>query len=299
MKEVTDKLELVHDAKAILGEGPIWDERSGKLYWVNILGKSIQSFDPRSGNTKVYELDQYPGTLALKEDGGFVLAAQNGFYRLELNEDGTSDLEKIADPEEHLPGNRFNDGKCDPRGRFLAGTLSLKEDKGAGSLYRLNVDGTVDVLMNDLTISNGMAWSDDGTVFYFIDTPTMQVKAYSYNLDIGEVGEGRVVKDFTDELGAPDGMTIDDEGMLWVALYGGWGVVQIDPADGKVLQKIDVPASNVTCCAFGGENLDELYITTARQQLSDNDLKEQPHAGGLFRYRPGVKGRPSFRFAGE
>ncbi|MDM5201275.1 SMP-30/gluconolactonase/LRE family protein [Fictibacillus enclensis] len=296
---MTDKLELVHDAKAILGEGPIWDERSGKLYWVNILGKSIQSFDPRSGETKTFEIDQYPGTLALKEDGGFVLAAQQGFFHLELNEDGTSNLKKIADPEEHLPGNRFNDGKCDPRGRFLAGTLSLKEDKGAGSLYRLNLDGTVDVLMSDLTISNGMAWSDDGTVFYFIDTPTMQVKAYSYNLDIGEVGEGRVVKDFTDELGAPDGMTIDDEGMLWVALYGGWGVVQIDPADGKVLQKIDVPASNVTCCAFGGENLDELYITTARQQLSDNDLKEQPHAGGLFRYRPGVKGRPSFRFAGE
>ncbi|WHY72114.1 SMP-30/gluconolactonase/LRE family protein [Fictibacillus enclensis] len=296
---MTDKLELVHDAKAILGEGPIWDERSGKLYWVNILGKSIQSFDPRSGETKTFEIDQYPGTLALKEDGGFVLAAQHGFYHLELNEDGTSNLKKIADPEEHIPGNRFNDGKCDPRGRFLAGTLSLKEDKGAGSLYRLNLDRTVDVLMSDLTISNGMAWSDDGTVFYFIDTPTMQVKAYSYNLDIGKVGEGRVVKDFTDELGAPDGMTIDDEGMLWVALYGGWGVVQIDPADGKVLQKIDVPASNVTCCAFGGENLDELYITTARQQLSDNDLKEQPHAGGLFRYCPGVKGQPSFRFAGE
>lgn len=298
MAAMTARVDLIHDAKASLGEGPIWNEREGKLYWLDINGKCIHVFEPKSGKRTKYRLDQYPGALAFKESGGFLLAAHHGFYDLELGGNESLRMSKIADPEARLPENRFNDGKCDPAGRFLAGTIAFDEEKGAASLYVLNQDKKVEKIFTDLTISNGMAWSPDETLFYFIDTSTMKVKAYSYNKETGELGEGQTVIDFTDKQGAPDGMTIDEEGMLWIALYGGWGVVRVDPSNGEVLDTIEVPASNVTCCIFGGEKLDELYITTARKELSEQDLKKQPLAGGLFRCKPGVAGKPSYRFKG-
>jgi sugar lactone lactonase YvrE len=205
----------------------------------------------------------------------------------------------IADPEAHLPGNRFNDGKCDPAGRFWAGTMRIAEDQvGAGSLYCLDRDLTVRKMWEGITIANGIAWSSDAKTMYYIDTPTCAVAAFDYDLATGSIANRREIIRTPKEAGFPDGMTIDAEGMLWVAYWQGWRVVRWDPSTGEMLATVELPVERVTAPWFGGPNLDELYITTARIGLSDEARAQQPLAGSLFRARVGVAGLPAFEFAG-
>lgn len=288
-------VELLLDAHASVGEGSIWDARHQRLFWVDITAGHLHLFDPTANSHRRFTLGQMVGTVVPRAQGGVMLGLHHGFATFDLD---TEQLTFWSDPEADQPRNRFNDGKCDPAGRFWAGTLSLDRVEGAGSLYRLDPDGRVRTMLRGVSNSNGIVWSLDKRTLYYIDTPTLKVSAFDYDLAAGEITNRRTIITVPAEWGKPDGMTIDAEGMLWVALWGGWRVTRWDPNSGSLLSEIPVPAAQTSSCAFGGPNLDELYITTARIRISDDDLVKQPHAGGLFRARAGVQGVPAFEFAG-
>ena len=278
-----------------LGEGPAWDERRGVLVWVDIWAGHVHLYDPASGSDRHLAVGQPVGAAVPRRSGGLVLAVRDGFAF--LDDDGT--LTVVAEVEVDRPENRMNDGKCDRHGRFWAGTMAGEywRRTGAGALYRLDPDGSVTKMVDGVTISNGLAWSADDRTMYYIDTPTQRVDAFDYDADTGDIANRRPVVQIPKEDGSPDGMTIDAEGFLWVALYGGSAVHRYSP-DGELERVVRLPASNVTSCAFGGPDLDDLFITSARQELSDEQLAAQLHAGALFDHRPGVRGLPVERFAG-
>jgi sugar lactone lactonase YvrE len=278
-----------------LGEGAIWDADRRVLYWVDILGCQVHIYDPGTGEDRVLDVGQYVGTVVPRQSGGLMLALHHGFASLELE---TGRLEIVADPEQHLPGNRFNDGKCDPAGRFWAGTLALEGTPEAAALYRLDADLSVHRMLGDVTCSNGIVWTFDNKTMYYIDTGLGRVDAFDYDLGTGEICRRRTAFEVPPEMGYPDGSTLDSEGMLWVALWQGGAVSRWNPATGELLEVIKVPAPNVTSCAFGGPNLDQLYITTARNGLSAELLEEWPLTGGLFRAKVAATGMPAFAFAG-
>jgi sugar lactone lactonase YvrE len=287
--------ELILDAKAQLGEGAIWHSREQRLYWVDIEPGRLHVFDPATRNNQTFELGQMVSTVVPRSRGGVMVALQHGFAAFDPVRGG---LTFWCDPEEQRPRNRFNDGKCDPAGRFWAGTISLDREPGAASLYCLEPDGRVRTMVRGVTNSNGIAWSNDATTMYYIDTPTRQVTAFDYDLATGDLAHPRTAISIPADAGKPDGMTIDAEGMLWIALYRGGCVGRWDPRTGVQLAAIQLPAQRVTSCAFGGPRLDELYITTARGDLSAADWEREPTAGGLFRARPGAVGVAAFEFQG-
>ena len=292
----SNNVELVIDSKSDLGEGAIWNYKTGELLWVNITGKILNIYKPRTGDNREMFTGQMIGTVVPAESGKVIVALQNGLYQLDP-ETGTKKF--IADPEENIPTNRFNDGKCDPAGRFWAGTLSLKGESGVASLYRLDPDSTVHKMIENVSISNGIVWSHDLKKMYYIDTPTQKVMGYNYNNETGEISNPVVAVEVPSEIGSPDGMTIDANGNLWIALWGGSAVGCWNPENGELVRKINVPAKNVTSCAFGDDDLETLYITTARQDTNEEELEKFPFAGGVFKTRPGVKGINAFFFKGE
>ena len=253
--------------------------------WVNITGEILNFYNPAINNNKEMFTGQMIGTVVPALSGNVVVALKNGIYMLDIK---TGSKKLIIDPEEDIPDNRFNDGKCDPSGRFWAGTMSMVGKKEAGALYRLDPDSTIHKMIDNVTTSNGIVWSDGK--MYYIDTPTRKVMSYNYDNNSGEITNPQVAVEVPPELGAPDGMTIDEEGNLWIALWGGSAVGCWNPLTGELIRKIAVPAKNVTSCAFGDEDLGTLYITTARQGTSEDELKKFPNAGGVFKTRPGVKG---------
>ena len=224
-----------------------------------------------------------------------MLALHHGFAHLDLE---TEELTFISDPEPDKPENRFNDGKCDPAGRFWAGTLALDEKPRAASLYCMDTDLSVRRVLGNVGNSNGIVWSLDNTTMYYIDTPTREIAAFDYDLETGAISNRRVAVTVPQEYGYPDGMTIDEEGMVWVALWGEGCVCRWDPRTGELLHSLRLPVRQVTSCAFGGEKLDELYITSACIGPEGKALAAQPLAGGLFRVHPGVKGIEAFEFNG-
>jgi len=279
---MSQSVELALDAKADLGEGPIWDAKRQVLYWVDVLRGELHIYDPASGQDRAIDVGQYVTTVVPRKSGGVMLGVHHGFASLDLE---TEQFEIVADPDRDLPGNSFCDGKCDPAGRFWAGTWDYEDyKKGAGSLYRLDPDLSVHKMLEGVLCSNGIAWSLDGKTMYYIDTPLCRVDAFDYDLATGEIENRRVAFDVPREMGGmPDGMTIDSEGMLWVAHPDIKNVVRWDPVEDRVLQEVDVPVPYPTSCAFGGENLDQLYITTIRSWVKGEELEKYPLAGGLFR----------------
>lgn len=271
----------------------MWDHRAQVLYWVDIEGERIHVFDPATSSDRAVDVGEMVGCVALRRSGGVVAALKRGFAGVDLD---TGAVSLLATPEAHLPGHRFNDGRCDPRGRFWAGTMAIDGSPGAGSLLRLDPDGTVHRILEGTTISNGLAWSADGATLYYIDTGGQAIQAFDFDLETGGVSRGRAVVDVPAELGRPDGMAIDVEGMLWVALWDGGLVTRWDPTSGALLDRVTVPVSRPTSCAFGGPSLEDLYITSARSGLGAGTLEAQPLAGGLFRARVGVRGVPEFEF---
>lgn len=287
--------ELVVDAQATLGEGPVWDPRRRWLTWVDIESARLHVFDPGGQPDRFYQVGCLIGAAVPRRSGGMILATQDGFEAFDF-ETGTKT--PLGDPEAHLPNNRFNDGKCDAGGRFWAGTMSMKREKGAGSLYVLEPSGEIRRVLEGVTTSNGLGWSPDGRTMYYIDTPTLEVAAFDFDEARGSIAGRRVVVSFPAGVGRPDGMAVDAEGMLWIAHWDGGRVTRWNPADGSQLATVRVPADRTSCCAFGGDRLDVLYITTARHGLSAEALLRQPHAGGLFAVKPGVCGLPSHEYAG-
>lgn len=280
----------------MLGEGPVWDAAKKRILWVDILQGEIHQFTLAIKEHKIFKTDKMVGAIALRTSGGLIASLQNGFAIIDA-EKGTTEL--IADSEAHLTENRFNDGKCDAAGRFWAGTMSVTNTPEAGSLYTLEADLSVSVKIRGVGCSNGIAWSPNGSIMYYIDTPTRQVAAFDYDLIDGSISNKRIVINIPESDGYPDGMTIDTEGMLWIALWGGWKVSRWNPYTGKIIGHILLPVSGITSCVFGGETMDDLYITSARTGLSDDDLKIQPLAGSLFVVKKsGFKGMPAFEFKG-
>jgi sugar lactone lactonase YvrE len=284
---------LLLDQKALLGEGPIWNHETQQLYWVDIEKRQLHLYTPTTGEDTYFNTGQRVGTVVPIENGGALVALQNGIHSMDLS-DGS--LQLIVNPlDEEV---RFNDGKCDPLGRFWVGSMHLQAKDYAAALYMLDSQQQLQQKIDSVTISNGIIWSLDNQTMYYIDTPTRQVKAYDYDIESGSISNPRTVITVPEERGAPDGMTIDEEGMLWIAHWGGSIVGRYNPANGELMRQINVPAPNVTACAFGGESLDKLYITTASIGMSDEQKQQYPEAGGLFVCEPGVRGVPADFYQG-
>jgi sugar lactone lactonase YvrE len=280
-------------AHAELAEGPVWDADRGLLWWVDITPGVVHAFDPVGGFDRAYPFWCSVGAVALRHDGTLLVAAEHGFAVLDPANGSVATI--LAWPAE-APARRANDGKCDPEGRFLVDRMGLDAAVGQGGLYRLDADLTLTSLVDGLTVPNGLAWRSDGGEMYFIDSPSRAVTAYGYDLSTGDLGAARPLAALMGD-GVPDGMTIDADDCLWVAIWGGSRVVRLTP-QGDILMTITLPVSRPTSCTFGGPELDELYITTARQGLSHSELKREPLAGSLFRARPGVTGVLPVPFAG-
>ncbi len=281
--------ELIYNAKAALGESPAWDAKTQTLYWVDILEKRVYT-----NGRPLLQLDDYVGCVAPRKDGGLILTQRFGFWTMNPDSDR---LVTLASPKGEPSNNRFNDGKCDPRGRFIAGTMDHNEQEASGSLYSLSPDGRIKKLLKEIRIANGLAWSPDYKVMYFIDTPTRDVKAFDYDIETGQIANPRVFIHFVDTFGWPDGMTTDMDGNLWIAMWGGGRVTQWSPK-GLLLEQFGLPALNVTSCVFGGADMNELYITSARSGLEPAKLRKYPQSGGVFRIKMNITGMPTFAFGG-
>lgn len=293
MKEIS--AECVCETKAVLGEGPSWLSSRKQVLWVDIESSLVCLFDPGKKENKTFAMGCHVGSVVPAANGDVVAATQKGFTRLELD---SGNLTPLCDPEEHLPDNRFNDGKCDPSGRFWAGTMGYDETQTSGSLYVLDENLKSRKILDGISISNGLAWTQDHRTMYYIDTPTMRVDAFDFDPIDSKIQNRRTAIRIPEGIGYPDGMTIDREGMLWICLWDGWAVTRWNPNTGEQLEKISLPVARATSCCFGGTDMDELYITSASTRLNESELEKQPLAGGLFRAKPGVSGLPPFLFNG-
>jgi sugar lactone lactonase YvrE len=286
-------VRLVVDAKNKLGEVPVWDVAEQALYWVDIEGELLQRHVPATGETRVWRMPERIGSFALREKGGLVCAFASGFAFYDLEREA---VEWIARPDTN-PRNRFNDGKCDRRGRFWAGTMDDRLTDHTGALYRLDPDLTVRTLETGVGISNSLAWSPDDRTFYFADTIDRAIYAYDYDPPTGSIANRRVLADHADQPGNPDGSTNDEKGFLWNAQWDGWRLVRFAP-DGRVDRVVELPVQKPTSCMFGGPDLRTLYVTSAVWDLAGPALERQPWAGGLLALDVGVRGLPEPRFAG-
>ena len=286
--------ELLVDARARIGEGPVWDEQKGCLYWLDIMNCLIYRYDPVSGRNEPLQLDQMVGAVALCRDGALVAALADGFARVDF---AAGSVETIWTAENEI-GNRFNDGKCDPDGRFWAGTLSLTGQTGTGNLYCLDKDLKVHLALPGVSVSNGLAWSPDRQSLFYIDSPTREVWCFDYDPRITRLGKRETVVRIAPEEGIPDGMTIDIQGRLWVAQWGGSRVCCYDPQNGSKVNEVLFPVEQVSSCTFGGPDLSDLYVTTASNGLSEESLRRQPAAGALYRVKTDTVGFIANRFFG-
>jgi sugar lactone lactonase YvrE len=273
------------------GEGPLWHD--SKLYYVDIESHLVIAFDPASGSEQSWNVGERVGCVVPRASGGLVIAGDSGFRFLDPV---SGKLTPIADPEPQLPDNRFNDGKCDPAGRFWAGTISLVKNTGTAHLYRLDPDLSVHHMHGGVTNSNGIVWNKAADTLFYIDTPTQKILAFDFDNAAGTISNQRTVIDTAALDGSPDGMAIDENDCLWVAMCHGGCVHCFDPSSPSPhipLNTLKVPAAETTAPAFGGPDLADLYITTGRSKIAQGPLD-----GRLFVAQPGVKGAPSFAFNG-
>jgi sugar lactone lactonase YvrE len=281
--------ELILDAGAELGEGPVWQAPDRVVLWVDITAGLVHRFDPATGRDETFGVGAPVGAVVPTTSGRWALTGPDGFA---LYDPATGERETLADVEADDPRTRMNDGACDPAGRFWAGTMDVEGRRPIGSLYRLGSDRVPARVLDGVTISNGLAWSPDASTMYYIDSVTHAVDALDFETETGAVAARRHLAEFPEAWGLPDGMTIDEEGFLWVAFWRGSALRRIAP-DGRVVATVRFPVSLVTSCAFGGADLSDLYVTSARIELTEVERGEQPTAGGLFLLRPGVRGLPA------
>lgn len=283
------EVEQVTEPLTHHGEGPVWDARKRTLYWVDMLAGDVLSME-YEGKVVRQRVGAVAAAVRPRRSGGLVIAVERGFALLDS---GATEPRMVAEIWQD-PTMRMNDGGCDPQGRFYCGSMAYDAAVGRGSLYRLDPDCSVDVVLDGLSISNGIVWNAAGDTVYYIDTPTQRVDAFDFDPEKATFSNRRPVVHIPADHGGPDGMTLDAEGCLWVALWQGGAVHRYTP-DGQLDAVIELPATKVTACAFGGPDLDDLYITTSRMDIPEG---AEPPAGALFRARPGVRGRPVGEFAG-
>lgn len=280
----------VLEARARLGEGPVWDDQAQGLYWVDIYNHRVHRFDPATGDDRFWTVDDTVGAIALTHDQRLIMALRKQLAFLDL-QDGS--VTPIIQLEEHLPNNRFNDGKCDAAGRFWFGSMCPHGEWG--NLYRYSPDGTLSVMETGLCISNGLGWSPDQRTFYLADSHDKTIFAYDFDLDTGNITRQRVCVDLTAESFAPDGLTIDAEGCIWAAMWDGWCIIRFRP-DGTEIERVPMPVQRPTSCTFGGTNGRSLYITSASVGLSEAEIQNSFLSGDLFRVETAVSGLPTYRF---
>lgn len=293
------KAELYYKIPCALGEGPVWDGQNGALYWIDGLGNRWHCLNA-DGSLDSFDTPCAIGALVLSKDGGAVMSLQDGIYRLDIH---SGKLELLVNPEADVTGNRFNDAKADPKGRLVVGSMSTLANDGGdaprvGQLYTINAKGEYTPILGGIGISNGLDWSADGKTLYYVDSLTGGIQRFDYDIETGSVANGCFCARIPEEEGIPDGMCIDAEGMLWVAQWGGWCVSRWNPATGECLSKVEVPVKHVTCCAFGGEKLDKLFITTSTSGVEGSEWSNQPLAGSVFVADVGVCGSRVYRFDG-
>jgi sugar lactone lactonase YvrE len=281
----TFKPELVDDARARLGEGPIWDAAEQRLYWIDILGRTLYVADGDGRRLESRRLATIPGTAMPAVGGGVLIADDQGL----VLQDASGAERRLNDMLAGSPDLRFNDGKVDPRGRVFVGTLSMSGTPGVGALHRFGPDGGISTVLDRVSLSNGLGWSPDGATFYHVDTPTGAIDAYEYELSTGAIDRRRTFARIADTDGIPDGLCVDDDGGVWVALYGGSAVLRFD-AEGRLDARVEFDVPNITSCGFGGPDRATLFITTASVDLDEAFLAEHPHAGGLYRVDVGRTG---------
>ena len=265
----------------LLSEGPRWDEERQELLWVDILGRGFHratvTADGGPDRVRTMALDRHVGAVAQVAGGGYVLAAGQGF----LFVDDAGSVQELAQPEAGRADVRMNDGACDPQGRFWAGTMAYDESPGAGTLYRLELDGRCSTVLTGLTISNGIGWSPDGRTMYLSDSGTGLVQAFDFDGVTGAINGRRPLVHIDRPGVAPDGLTVDEKGDIWIALYGGWAVNRYGP-EGSLLATVPIPVAQATSCAFGGHDRRTLFVTTGRERLEGPALEGQPDAGRVF-----------------
>ena len=286
--------ELVLNAQAQLGEGPLWDDRRQRLLFVDIMRGHVHEFDPATESDRIHMIGQPVGAVALTTRGDWVLATNSGFSRLDPE---MGDVSPVATVEADQPKNRMNDGNVDSRGRFWAGTMGMGGLRDRGALYRLDPDGSVTRILTGVSTSNGIDWSPDDRLMYYVDTPTGRVDCFDFDVEAGTVRNRRPFVTIPPDQGAPDGLVVDADGHVWVALWKGGAVHRYAP-DGRLDQVVRFPVTLTTKPAFGGSDLGDLFVTSAWIELKDDARARQPMAGGVFRLRPGAKGQRPRRFAG-
>jgi sugar lactone lactonase YvrE len=286
---------LLIDTRSMIGEGPVWDEARQRLLWVDIPNNLVHSFEPSSGSSASIDLGQPVGSVALCPDGGLVAALRDGFGFVRP---GSSSISELVEVERDKSANRMNDGKCDCMGRFWAGTMAVDHTPEMGTLYRLERGGgglALSPMLGGITIANGLDWSPDNEKMYYIDSATQRIDVFDFDAERGTLRARRPFVEIPAAEGLPDGMTVDAEGHVWVALFRAGKVRRYSPR-GSIEAEVRVPVSLVTSCAFGGPGLEYLYITTARHRLTAEEAAVQTAAGGVFVCRPGPVGRQPFLF---
>jgi len=287
-------IQCVLRIPALLGESPVWCHRDQVLYWVDIKNPAVHRFHPATGASNSWPMPEDVGSIGLRENGGVVAALRTGFATLDFR---TGEVHKFGALEFDVPDMRFNDGRCDRRGRFWAGTLHEKRVPETASIYRLEADGACSPVIEKLTVSNGITWSPDGRTMYFADSWTRTIFCCHFDGASGAVGDRRIFAELAPGAGVPDGATTDVKGFLWSAHFDGACVTRYAP-DGKIDRVIPMPVTRPTSCTFGGENLDILYVTSASYNLTAEQRAAQPLAGSVFAIDVGVKGLVEPRFAG-
>jgi sugar lactone lactonase YvrE len=268
-------VELVLASRDELGEGPVWNADEQALYWVDIMNGIYHRLRPASGEHEIIDVGEKIGVLAFRQSGGLVMATERGFV---LFDPVKKTLERIGDPEADKPQTQFNDGAVDRNGRFWAGTLG---DPYQNSLYRLDADRSIQCMERGVDVSNGIGWSPDNRVMYYVDSTPAVIYAYDFDLESGAIENRRIFVDRSNQPGVPDGLTVDAAGCIWIAVWDGACIERYDP-QGKLMRSVAVPAQFPTSVAFGGPDLDELYITSALCEIPKLERHNFPLAGALF-----------------
>ncbi len=279
------EVELAYRFDAELGEGPVWDDQRQELLWLDVTRGKILFFSPSRQNQREIQLDKHIGSLALTRNMDLYLALRDGFAHYSFQSQSITTFMHVIDTDEI----RFNDGAVDSKGRFLAGTMGYSPQPTTGNLYTFSKVSGSRLLISGVGVSNGICWNSDSSLMYFIDSMKQSIQVFDYDLDSGSIANGRELISFDSHLGIPDGMTIDQEGSLWVAMWDGSQILKVNPS-GAIEEAIKLPVSRVTSLTFGGADLQDLFITTAQFELSPEDLSEQPLAGSLFKVRTEVPG---------
>ena len=294
MRAGVENVEVLGEVRAQLGEGPLWSEAENALYWVDVKGRALLRHFFDRGKTERFGLDEQVGCIVPRSSGGWLVALESGFSRIDH---WNGPLHPLCDPESHLPGNRFNDGKVDAAGRLWAGTMDDAEENISGALYRLDPHGHVETMVRDLGISNGLGWSPGGRLFYLTDSTRRTIWVHDHDPASGALVNPRVFARVAEDAGWPDGLAIDVEGYLWSAHWDGWRLTRYAP-DGHVDRVVGLPVPRPTSCAFGGAGMSTLFITSARHGLSGRALAAAPLSGAVLNIQSGTSGLPPHAYGG-